>query len=67
MGGSHDRSDDDDGRVAEFYRAHGMQPGWLRVWRDGVDITDTVSSEEWPWPFNESAPHPPRPKRSRRR
>ena len=26
--------------VAQLYRDHGMEPGWTRVWREGVDVTD---------------------------
>jgi len=37
---------------AQTYIDHGMNPPWLRVWRDGVDITDAVPPEEWPWPWS---------------
>lgn len=30
----------------------GWEPGWSRVWRDGVDVTDTVDPAEWPYPWN---------------
>lgn len=29
-----------------LYRREGMEPGWTRVWRDGVDVTDRP--ELWP-------------------
>jgi len=36
-------------------RAHrlggpGWEPAWSRVWKDGVDVTD--SPELWPYPWN---------------
>jgi hypothetical protein len=63
MAGSHDEYDDG---AEKLYRANGVEPPWKRVWLDGVDITDTVPPEQWPWPFNKDAPHPVHPRRKRR-
>ena len=35
-------------------RSHGIEPPWTGVYRGGVDITDTVPPEEWPYPWNRS-------------
>jgi len=42
-------------RFAQAYRDAGMEPGWTRVWRDGVDVTDLVPESDYPWPWNPSA------------
>ncbi|HEY8589583.1 MAG TPA: hypothetical protein VIL55_08525 [Naasia sp.] len=31
------------------------KPGWTRVWRDGVDVTD--QPDLWPWPWNPDRRH----------
>ncbi|MCU1585009.1 MAG: hypothetical protein JWM49_1565 [Microbacteriaceae bacterium] len=62
MAGSHDEYDR---HVEDLYREARIEPPWTRVWQDGVDITDTVPPDEWPWPYNKNAPHPNRPRRKR--
>jgi hypothetical protein len=37
--------------LEDFYRAHGMEPPWTRVWSNGRDVTDEDPST-WPWPWN---------------
>ena len=32
--------------VVQLYLDHGMHPPWLRVWHEGVDVTD--EPELWP-------------------
>jgi hypothetical protein len=37
----------------DFYRQHGMEPSWTRVWRNGRDVTDEdPSTWVWPWGTN---------------
>jgi hypothetical protein len=62
MAGSHDEYDR---HVEDLYREAGIEPPWTRVWQDGVDITDTVPPDEWPWPYNKNSPHANRPRRKR--
>lgn len=39
-------------RVAQVYVRHGLMPPWERVWRGGVDVTETDPPEAWGWPFS---------------
>lgn len=51
---------------AEIERRLGLEPNWLRVWRDGKDVTHEDPAT-WPWPWNPDAPRPGgRRNRSRR-
>ncbi len=51
-GRGYPRSDADP--VMQMYRAAGMEPGWTRVWDDGIDVTDQDPAT-WPWPWNPDA------------
>ena len=34
------------------YHDRGQRVPWECVWREGVDITETVQPSEWDWPFD---------------
>ena len=46
--------------IVQLYLDNGMHPPWLRVWSDGVDVTD--EPELWPdlWKDPASVRHPRR-------
>ena len=45
-------AEDEEERWARHYRERfGVEPPWLRVWKDGRDVTDEPP-ETWPYPWN---------------